>query len=60
LAVRSFVQRRSHDGHAQPLNPAVPYRATLGARLEHIYQDVVVAIDPTRQINNGQPSIHAR
>lgn len=47
-------------GHAQPLDPAVPYRATSGARLEDIYQDVVVAIDPTRQINNGQPSIHAR
>jgi protein-L-isoaspartate(D-aspartate) O-methyltransferase len=47
-------------GHAQPLNPAVPYCSTSTARLEDLYQDVVVSIDPTRQINNGQPSIHAR
>ncbi len=47
-------------GHAQPLDPAVPYRSTPDAGLGDIYQDVVVEIDPARQINNGQPSIHAR
>lgn len=47
-------------GHSQPLNPAVPFTAKSGAGLDDIYQDVVVAIDPARQINNGQPSLHAR
>lgn len=44
----------------QPLDPGHPYRDTPDARLEHIYQDVGVAIDPARQLNNGQPSTHAR
>jgi protein-L-isoaspartate(D-aspartate) O-methyltransferase len=48
-------------GHAQqPFNPAVPFQVKPDAGLEDIYQDVVVAIDPARQINNGQPSVHAR
>jgi protein-L-isoaspartate(D-aspartate) O-methyltransferase len=47
-------------GHTQPFDLAVPYRATPDAGLEDIYQDVVVAIDSARQINNGQPSVHAR
>ncbi len=47
-------------GHAQTLDPGIPYRITQGAGIEDIYQDVVVAIDPVRQINNGQPSVHAR
>ncbi len=25
-----------------------------------LYQDIVVAIDPSRRINNGEPSLHAR
>ena len=45
---------------AQPLDPNEPYATTPDASLEHIYHDVVVAIDPARQINNGQPSAHAR
>jgi protein-L-isoaspartate(D-aspartate) O-methyltransferase len=44
----------------QPFNPAVPYAAKPAAGIEDIYQDVVVTIDPARQINNGQPSLHAR
>ena len=44
----------------QPLNPAALYRLTPDTALEHIYQDVVVAIDIARQLNNGQPSLHAR
>ncbi len=44
----------------QPLNPAALYRMTPDAALEHIYQDVVVVIDAARQLNNGQPSLHAR
>ncbi len=49
-------------GHAQPLQsaPGSPYRVAPGAGLEDLYQDVAVAIDPARQINNGQPSVHAR
>jgi protein-L-isoaspartate(D-aspartate) O-methyltransferase len=48
-------------GHVgQPFNPAVPFATKPDAGLEDIYQDVVVTIDPVRQINNGQPSLHAR
>jgi protein-L-isoaspartate(D-aspartate) O-methyltransferase len=47
-------------GQSQPGNPAAPFSVNPGAGLEDIYQDVVVAIDPARQINNGQPSLHAR
>jgi protein-L-isoaspartate(D-aspartate) O-methyltransferase len=41
---------------AQPQDPANPYRPTPDAELEHIYRDVVVAIDPARMLNNGMPS----
>ena len=44
----------------QPLDPAARYRLTPDTALEHIYQDVVVVIDMGRQLNNGQPSLHAR
>jgi protein-L-isoaspartate(D-aspartate) O-methyltransferase len=36
------------------------YQDTPDARPEHLYRDVLVAIDPARQLNNGQPSAHAR
>lgn len=36
------------------------YQTTPDARVEHLYDDVLVAIDPARQLNNGQPSAHAR
>ena len=45
---------------AQPLDPTYPYRTTHDTKLEHIYRDVAIAIDPVRQLNNGQPSAHAR
>jgi protein-L-isoaspartate(D-aspartate) O-methyltransferase len=45
---------------AQPLDPEHPYRTTPDARPEQLYHDVVVAIDTARQLNNGQPSAHAR
>jgi protein-L-isoaspartate(D-aspartate) O-methyltransferase len=45
---------------ARPLDPACPYRTSPDAGLEHIYQDVAIAIDSVRQLNNGQPSTHAR
>lgn len=35
------------------------YRRTTDANPEHVYQDVLVAIDPKRQLNNGHPSSHA-
>ncbi len=47
-------------GHSPSRNPPVPFSAKLTEALEDIYQDVVVAIDPVRQINNGQPSLHAQ
>src|SRR5690348_15268883 len=47
-------------GQSQLCNAAAPFSITTSARLEDIYQDVVVAIDTARQINNGQPSLHAR
>ncbi len=45
---------------AQPFDRANPYRTTPDASLEHLYQDVLIAIDPARLLNNGQPSAHAR
>ncbi len=36
------------------------YRTTVDSDPRHIYHDVVVAIDPDRQLNNGQPSALAR
>ncbi len=39
---------------------AIPsYTPTPNADLEHLYRDVLVAIDPSRQLNNGQPSFLA-
>ena len=40
--------------------PKMGYVDTPDASLAHIYGDVVVAIDPARELNNGQPSAHAR
>jgi protein-L-isoaspartate(D-aspartate) O-methyltransferase len=45
---------------AQPFDSANPYRTTADNNLEHIYHDVLVAIDAARLLNNGQPSGHAR
>lgn len=45
---------------AQPLDLHTPYRTTPDTGLEHIYQDVAIALDPSRLLNNGQPSAHAR
>jgi protein-L-isoaspartate(D-aspartate) O-methyltransferase len=39
---------------------SAPYRTTPDARPEHVHHDVVVAIDPARKLNNGQPSALAR
>jgi protein-L-isoaspartate(D-aspartate) O-methyltransferase len=36
------------------------YQRTLDADPRHIYENVVVAIDPKREINNGEPSLHMR
>jgi hypothetical protein len=41
---------------AQPFDPKNPYRLTPDDRPEQVYHDVVVAIDPARNLNNGQPS----
>ena len=37
-----------------------PYRVTVDADPRHIYHDVLIAIDPARQLHNGQPSALAR
>ena len=37
-----------------------PYRTTSDADPRHIYHNVVVALDPVRQLNNGQPTALAR
>jgi protein-L-isoaspartate(D-aspartate) O-methyltransferase len=36
------------------------YKRTRDADPRRLYQDVVVAIDPLREINNGEPSLHMR
>jgi protein-L-isoaspartate(D-aspartate) O-methyltransferase len=41
---------------AQPFNTEQPYRET--TNVAELYEDTVVAIDPKRQLNNGQPSAH--
>jgi hypothetical protein len=45
---------------ARPPEPGDPYRTTSDADPRHVYHDVVVALDPVRQLNNGQPSSLAR
>ena len=40
--------------------PTLQVQSKDDAGIGDIYQDVVVSIDPARQINNGQPSVHAR
>lgn len=36
------------------------YERTRDADLKRLYENVVVAIDPKREINNGEPSLHMR
>lgn len=40
----------------RPLDRQQPYRPTVDDDIRHIYHDVAVALDPARQLNNGQPS----
>ena len=40
----------------RPHDRQEPYRTTTDADPRHIYHDVGVALDPARQLNNGQPS----
>jgi protein-L-isoaspartate(D-aspartate) O-methyltransferase len=40
----------------RPLDRQQPYRPTVDGDVRHIYHDVAVALDPARQLNNGQPS----
>jgi protein-L-isoaspartate(D-aspartate) O-methyltransferase len=39
--------------------PTIAYDSAPSAQLPGIYDDVLVAIDPGRHLNNGQPSAHA-
>ena len=46
-------------GPWQILSPGLAggdYRTTIDDDLAHLYHDVLVAIDPSRRLNNGQPS----
>ncbi len=45
---------------AQPFDPEHPYLATPTSDPREILKDVLVGIDLPRQLNNGQPSAHAR
>jgi protein-L-isoaspartate(D-aspartate) O-methyltransferase len=45
---------------ARSFELAAPYRTTVDADPRHLYHDVLVAIDPARQLHNGQPSALAR
>jgi protein-L-isoaspartate(D-aspartate) O-methyltransferase len=40
----------------RPLDRKQPYRTTQDGDVRHIYHDVGVALDPSRLLNNGQPS----
>ncbi len=42
------------------LPDAAGYRSTPDADLRHLYQDVAVALDPARMLNNGAPGFLAR
>ncbi|MFN0250288.1 MAG: protein-L-isoaspartate O-methyltransferase family protein [Kofleriaceae bacterium] len=42
------------------VDAANPYRTTPNADPAHVYHNVVVALDPARQLNNGQPTALAR
>jgi protein-L-isoaspartate(D-aspartate) O-methyltransferase len=46
--------------HIRIFGPTGGYIETPSADPGYIYQDVLVAIDRARDINNGQPSLHAR
>lgn len=45
---------------ARSFELAAPYRTTVDIDPRHLYHDVLVAIDPARQLHNGQPSALAR
>ena len=64
--IEAFAQvPREHFLGAGPWQIAMlgqepPYRTTVDGDPRHIYHDVLVAIDPARQLNSGQPSSLAR
>src|SRR5205823_3982597 len=54
LIVRPFVMMPRPAG--APLTIDQTYRKTPDADPRHLYHDVLVALDPERKLNNGQPS----
>src|SRR5205085_2838220 len=42
-----------------PMNPAAEYWTTDDAQPDHLYHDILIAIDPARRLNNGLPSLWA-
>jgi len=60
VAAFATVQRERFVGPGPwLLRAAYGYVRTPDADPAHLYDDVLVAIDPIRRINNGQPSLHA-
>ena len=45
---------------ARSFELAVPYRRTVDADPRHLYHNVLVAIDPARQLHNGLPAALAQ
>jgi protein-L-isoaspartate(D-aspartate) O-methyltransferase len=45
---------------ARSFELAVPYRTTVDADPRHVYHNLLIAIDPTRQLHNGMPSALAQ
>jgi len=54
-----IVQLTGQGQSGQGSKASTNYHETPDARIEHLYDDVLVAIDPARRLNNGQPSAHA-
>ena len=45
---------------ARSFELAAPYRTTVDADPRHVYHNVLIAIDPSRQLHNGMPSALAQ
>ncbi|HEY8123471.1 MAG TPA: methyltransferase domain-containing protein [Myxococcota bacterium] len=62
LAAFAAVPREEFLGRGPwlTLPDAAGYRSTPDADLRHVYQDVAIALDPARMLNNGSPSFLAR
>jgi protein-L-isoaspartate(D-aspartate) O-methyltransferase len=62
VAALARVPREDFVGRGPWLTLPDPagYRSTPDADLRHVYQDVAIALDPARMLNNGSPGFLAR